>query len=171
MAAADEANGITLQEAQGLIEAALTWAAERGYRMAVAVVDVGGHPVAMGRMDGASILACEVVIQKARAAAWLNRPTTDAVDRGKEWPHVYTSFAVAAQGSLTLSKGAFPIARGNRTLGAIGAAGGTADQDAGCSLAALDALAFVADPSHWRWRPGSDTAATGSPGSRREPIS
>ena len=151
--------GIALREALGLIEAAVAWAADRGYRMAVAVVDVGGHPIAMARMDGASILAGEVVIQKARAAAWLGRPTADAVDRGKEWPHVYLSFAVAAQGGITLSKGAFPIVKDGRTLGAIAAAGGTADQDAGCSLAALDALGYVGDPTHWRWPPGKDTPA------------
>ncbi|MBV9327237.1 MAG: hypothetical protein JO352_26100 [Chloroflexi bacterium] len=56
------------------------------------------------RMDGASILAAEVVVQKARTAAWLGRPTASAADIGREWPHVYLSFVSAAQGSIILNK-------------------------------------------------------------------
>src|SRR5262245_48724772 len=97
-------NGIDLTAAQALLAAALHASAERGYRMAVAIDDLGGHPVAMSCMDGASILASESVVQKARTAAWLGRPTMSAVEIGKEWPHVYLSFAVAAQGQITLSK-------------------------------------------------------------------
>jgi uncharacterized protein GlcG (DUF336 family) len=148
-------NGVTLEAAQALLAAAVGAAGERGYRMAVAVVDLGGHPVAMARMDGASILAGESVVQKARTAAWLGRPTTTAVETGKEWPHVYLSFAIAAQGAITLSKGGFPIQTPDgQTLGAIGSAGGTGDQDAEVSLAALRHNGFVADPTAWPSGPG-----------------
>jgi uncharacterized protein GlcG (DUF336 family) len=118
--------------------------------MAVAVVDIGGHPVALARADGASILAVESVIQKARAAAWLGRPTSSAVDIGKEWPHVYLSFAVAAQGAITWSRGGFPIwTQAGQVLGAIAAAGGTGAQDAEVSLAALRTCGYVADEAAW----------------------
>ena len=142
---------VTVEEARALIAAAMEWAADRGLKMAVAVVDRGGHPVAMGRMDGASILAAESVLQKARAAAWLGRPTTSAVEIGKEWPHVYLSFAIATQGAITLSKGGFPIVRGEDgvTLGSIGSAGATGEQDEACSLAALEARGYVSDRSAW----------------------
>src|SRR5579859_5405996 len=43
-------NGITLREAQQVIEGALMWAEANGLLMTVAVVDIGGHPVAMARM-------------------------------------------------------------------------------------------------------------------------
>ena len=83
-----ETNGITLEQARALIDAAIAWAQARGLRMALAVVDAGGHPTAIARMDGATILAAEVVVQKARMAVWLGRPTASAVDKGKESPHV-----------------------------------------------------------------------------------
>jgi glc operon protein GlcG len=148
-------HGVSLAEAQALLSAAVEVAVTRGHRMAIAIVDVGGHPVAMTRMDGASILAAESVIQKARSAAWLGRPTGSAVDIGKEWPHVYLSFAIAAQGAITWSRGAFPIVlHEGRLLGAIAAAGGTGDQDADVALAALRARKFVSDPTAWPSGPG-----------------
>ncbi|GIW06036.1 MAG: hypothetical protein KatS3mg060_0841 [Dehalococcoidia bacterium] len=136
------ANGLTLAEARQLIDSALRYAEEQGLAMAVAVVDAGGHPIAMAKLDTASIIAAESVLQKARAAAWFNRPTASAVDTGAQWPHVYLSFTIAAQGAITLSKGGFPIVRDGQTLGAIGSAGGTGAQDEQVSRAALRAHGF-----------------------------
>jgi glc operon protein GlcG len=143
-------NGIDLAAAEELLDAGVAFASERGLHMAIAVVDLGGHPVIMVRMDGASILAAESVVQKARTAAWLGRPTSSAVTIGKEWPHVYLSSVAAAQGAITLSMGGFPIVRRDGTaLGAIGAAGGTGEQDAQVALAALRAGGYKSDPSTW----------------------
>jgi glc operon protein GlcG len=148
-------HGISQDDAQALLAEALAVSSARGYRMAVAIVDIGGHPVAMTRMDGASILAAESVVQKARTAAWLGRPTSGAVDIGKEWPHVYLSFAIAAQGAITWSRGGFPIqTQAGLILGAIAAAGGTGAQDAEVALAALQARGFVADSAAWPSGPG-----------------
>jgi uncharacterized protein GlcG (DUF336 family) len=135
-------NGLTLAEANQLIDRALAYAAENNLPMAVAVVDAGGHPIAMAKADAASIIAAESVIQKARSAAWLGRPTSSAVETGIQWPHVYLSFTVAAQGAITLSKGGFPIMRDGQMIGAIGAAGGSGKQDESVSRAALTALGF-----------------------------
>lgn len=152
------AHGITLAEAQRLLESGATFAKQQGFRMALAVVDRGGHPVGMLRMDGASILAGESVIQKARTAVWLGRPTATAVDIGKEWPHVYLSFAVASQGAITLSKGGIPIQRDGQVLGAIGSAGGSGEQDAQVSLAALQAQGYETDPATWPESPAEPPA-------------
>ena len=154
-----DSNGVTLEDAQGLIEAALAWAREHELPMAVAVVDRGGHPVAMARLDGASILASETVIQDARSAAWLGRPTASAVEIGRQWPHVYLSFVAASQGSFTITKGAYPIVRDGEVLGAMSASGGTGDQDAACTLAALRAGGYVADPGYWPSGPGTTGGA------------
>jgi uncharacterized protein GlcG (DUF336 family) len=135
-------NGITLLDARRVVDGAIQWAEAGGLLLAVAVVDIGGHPVAMARMDGASILAGEVVVQKARMAAWLGRPTASAVDFGRDWPHVYSSFVSAAQGSIVLSKGGIPLSSGGRVLGAVAASGGSADQDEACSEAGARAAGF-----------------------------
>jgi uncharacterized protein GlcG (DUF336 family) len=138
------ANGVTLQDAQRVVDGAVQWAEAHGLVLAVGVVDIGGHPVAMARMDGASILAGEIVIQKARLAAWLGRPTASAVDLGRDWPHVYSSFVSAAQGSIVMSKGGIPLARDGQLVGAVGASGGSADQDLACSQAGAAAAGFDA---------------------------
>ncbi len=137
------ANGITLDEARVLMDGALALAKEKGWGMAVAVVDAGGHPVAMAKLDNASIIAGEAVLNKARAAAWFGRPTSRAVQAGAQWPHVYLSFTTAAQGQITLSMGGYPILRDGVMIGAIGAAGGTGEQDEECSRAGLAAGGFT----------------------------
>jgi uncharacterized protein GlcG (DUF336 family) len=137
-----QANGVTLHDAQRVLAGAVEWAAANGLLLAVAVVDIGGHPVATARMDGASILAGEVVVQKARMAAWLGRPTASAVDIGREWPHVYLSFVSAAQGSIILSKGGIPLVKDGRIIGAVAASGGSAEQDQACSDAGARAGGF-----------------------------
>ncbi|MBV9578182.1 MAG: heme-binding protein [Chloroflexi bacterium] len=135
-------NGIALRLAQRVVEGGVAWAESNGLVLAVAVVDIGGHPVAMARMDGASILAGEVVVQKARLAAWLGRPTASAVDIGREWPHVYMSFVSAAQGSIIVSKGGIPLVQDGYVVGAVGASGGSAEQDQACSEAGARAGGF-----------------------------
>jgi uncharacterized protein GlcG (DUF336 family) len=128
------------------VDGAVEWAQANGLLMALAVVDIGGHPVALARMDGASILASEVVIQKARMAAWLGRPTASAVEIGREWPHVYLSFVAAAQGGVVISKGGIPLLRDGHVVGAVGASGATGDQDQACSEAGAQAAGFVSAP-------------------------
>ena len=96
----------------------------------------------MARMDGASILSGEVVVQKARLAAWLGRPTSSAVNIGREWPHVYLSFVSAAQGSIILSKGGIPLVKDGAIVGAVGTSGGSGEQDQACSEAGLIAGGF-----------------------------
>jgi uncharacterized protein GlcG (DUF336 family) len=135
-------NGVTLREAQRVLEGAVAWAEANGLVLAVAVVDIGGHPVAMARMDGASILSGEVVVQKARFAAWLARPTASAVEIGRDWPHVYLSFVSAAQGSIIVSKGGIPLVKHGQIVGAVGASGGSGEQDQSCSEAGLIAAGF-----------------------------
>jgi len=137
-----QSNGVTLRDAQRVLAGAVQWAETNGLLLAVAVVDIGGHPVATLRMDGASILAGEVVVQKACMAAWLGRPTASAVDIGREWPHVYLSFVSAAQGSIILSKGGIPLVKDGLIVGAVGASGGSADQDQACSEAGARAAGF-----------------------------
>ncbi|MCS7003017.1 MAG: heme-binding protein [Dehalococcoidia bacterium] len=134
---------LTLAEANALIAGAIAYAETKGYKMAIAVVDAGGHPIAMATMDGASIIAAESVIHKARAAVWFGRPTADAVESGKEWPHVYLSFVMANQGAITLSKGGFPIRRDGEIIGGIGAAGGTGAQDVEVSEGGLRAAGYL----------------------------
>ncbi|MGH7721776.1 MAG: heme-binding protein [Candidatus Dormibacteria bacterium] len=60
---------VSLQQAQALIAAAHEHANRSGIRATVAVVDEGGHLVALGRMDGAFALSPQIAEAKALGAA------------------------------------------------------------------------------------------------------
>ena len=61
--------GITLQQATTIVEAALRKARETGCaRLAVAVLDDGGHLRAFAREDGAGIIRPQIAIGKAWGA-------------------------------------------------------------------------------------------------------
>ena len=135
-------NGIAYADALKLIEAGIAWCKENNLYLAVAVVDAGGHPVAMGKCDEASVLAGEAVIQKARAAIWTGGSTSRMVKIGKDWPHVYMSFAMASQGQITLSMGGYVLVKDGQVVGGVGSAGGTGEQDETCSKVAAAAGGF-----------------------------
>src|SRR3954464_12115087 len=60
---------LTLAQANVLIGAAHDHAVANGWKIAVAVVDEGGHLVALGRMDGAFPLSAQIAEAKAAGAA------------------------------------------------------------------------------------------------------
>jgi uncharacterized protein GlcG (DUF336 family) len=60
---------LSLAQANVLIAAANHHALANGWRIAVAVVDEGGHFVALGRMDGAFPLSAQIAEAKAAGTA------------------------------------------------------------------------------------------------------
>ncbi len=132
---------MNLQLAEALLDAAQQAAESLGVAMALAVVDAGGHPVAMRRMDGASLIAAATVIPKARTAVHFGRPTADVVESARRNPVVYGSFLEASDSRLVYSMGGIPLFGGDGTIvGAIGASGGTGVEDIRVSEAALRAV-------------------------------
>ena len=56
---------ISLDEAKKMIAAGRALASQNGWRMAIAVVDSGGHPILVERMDGAQRSASVISVEKA----------------------------------------------------------------------------------------------------------
>jgi uncharacterized protein GlcG (DUF336 family) len=130
---------VNLQRAEQLLDRAQATAESLGVAMALAVVDAGGHPVAMRRMDGATTIAGDTVIPKARTAVHFGRATADVVDAAKRNPEVYSSFLEASESRLVLSMGGIPIVDADGVIvGAIAASGGTGAEDVAVSTAAID---------------------------------
>jgi glc operon protein GlcG len=123
---------ITMDRAQGLVQAAVAEATKRGWAMNVAVVDPGGNLVAFGRMDGAQLAAIAISEHKARTAARYRRPTRvfeDAMQHGV----IY----VATLDDVIASRGGIPLVEDGKIIGAVGCSGGTGSQDeAICTVAA-----------------------------------
>lgn len=115
----------SLDEARAIIERARDKAKEIGVPMALAVVDAGGHLVALERMDGAPFTAPEIAWGKAYTAAAWKAPSAVLADRIGKDPAFSAAVSAATGGRFTPRQGALPLPAG----GAVGASGGSSQQD------------------------------------------
>jgi uncharacterized protein GlcG (DUF336 family) len=123
---------IVADQAKTIAAAAIAEAKKNQWTMAIAIVDTAGDLVYFERMEHTQVGSVDVAIAKARAAARFKRPTKafqDALAAGGEgWRILSLDGAVAVEGGL-------PLMSGGKIVGAIGASGGTSQQD-GVSAAA-----------------------------------
>ena len=117
---------ITSEQAKTVAAAAVAEARKNQWTMAVAVVDPAGDLVYFEKMDNTQVGSVDVAISKARSSARFKRPTKafqDALAAGGEgWRIVTLEGAVAVEGGV-------PLIVGGKIVGAVGASGGTAQQD------------------------------------------
>src|SRR3954452_19849032 len=131
---------ITLEQATSLIARGEAEARNQGLNLAFAVVDAGGHLVALQRMDGAPWSAPEGGIGKAWTAGAYQAPSAAQGEKMKELNAFSASISAATNGRYTPQIGGLPITDdGGAVAGAMGASGGTGQQDEDCVRAALSA--------------------------------
>src|SRR4051812_50163601 len=117
---------ITLERAQALIHAGIEEAKRQGLTLAFAVVDAGGHLVALQRMDGTPWIAPEVALGKAWTAAAYRGPSAAQGEKMKELHAFSSAISAATGGRYTPQIGGLPITDdGGAGIGAMGASGGT----------------------------------------------
>jgi glc operon protein GlcG len=121
--------------AQSAMQAAIDIAARLNAPCAIAIVDPSGILVAFNRLDNVRAGSPELAIGKARAAALLQRPTSEIEDRTNQGR---TAFVTA--GFLTL-RGGVPLLEGRQVVGAIGVAGLNKDNDVKIATDAAAAFA------------------------------
>jgi uncharacterized protein GlcG (DUF336 family) len=126
---------LTLADAKRIADAAEQHATEIGVPMAISVVDAGGHPVELRRMDGAPIAAGNAVIAKARTAVHFGDTTESLVALSDQWPQIVQSWITVGGGAWILSKGGLPLFRDGLLIGGVGCSGGTGGQDIDCAEA------------------------------------
>ncbi|HVQ75633.1 MAG TPA: heme-binding protein [Candidatus Binatia bacterium] len=130
--------GLTLAEANQVMQGALDKAREMNIRISVAVCDGGGRLVAFNRMDGAiwgSVYGCQ---GKAVASAGFGRASGELAERAGS--PIIQGIAAAEGGHMIPSQGAVPIIRNGLVDGACGVGGGTAQQDEDCARAGVAKL-------------------------------
>jgi glc operon protein GlcG len=123
--------------AAAVADAAEAYAAERGHRVVVAVVDPHGELVHLRRTPGAQAASSRVAVDKARTAAIFVRPSRvleEQVSSGRLG-------ALALHGAAALT-GGVPLVADGEVVGAIGTSGETPDEDEAVSLAGA-AAAFT----------------------------
>ena len=109
-----------------IIAAARAEAENNQWPMAIAVVDDGGHPLALERLDGCAPVGAFLASEKARTAALGRRESQsyeDMINNGR------TAFLSAPVLSATLG-GGVPVIFDGQVIGAVGVSGMKPDQDA-----------------------------------------
>jgi len=118
-----------------LLAAAREEARRNGWNVSVAIVDDGGHPLALERLDGCAPISAYIATEKARSAALGRRETKgyeDMVNGGR------TAFVSAPL--LTSLEGGVPVLVDGQVVGAVGVSGVKSEQDA--QVAAVGAAAL-----------------------------
>ncbi len=138
-------SGLTLVQANKIIEAALASAREKGHRpMAVVVLDEGGHLKAMQREDGATMFRVDVATGKAWAAVNMGASSRDLLERAKQNPIFFGGLSATAHGKFLAQTGAVLIKDGDgRILGSAGASGGTGDEDEAVCIVGVKAAGLT----------------------------
>ncbi|BBK31110.1 glc operon protein GlcG [Stella humosa] len=126
---------LTLAAARIVMDAAEAEATRNGWRVSIAIVDDGGFPVLIQRLDGAAVATAATATGKAHTAAIFRRPTKameDTVNNGR--------FAFLNAPDVVPLEGGLPITVDGDVVGAIGVSGVKSSQDAEIGQAGIDAL-------------------------------
>lgn len=126
---------LTLEAAQHVAAAARAEAQKNGWNLVICVVDDGGYPIYLERMDGAQLGSVQIAQDKARTAVLFKRPSKaleEAVAGGRT--------VVMKLAGATPVEGGVPIMAGGQLIGAIGVSGASSSQDGQVAAAGLQAL-------------------------------
>jgi glc operon protein GlcG len=127
---------LTHEDARRMAAACEAEATRNGWAVVFSIVDDGGHPLWLQRLDGAPPLSAHMCMAKAQTAAMGRRETKvyeDMINQGR------TAFVTApiVHGML---EGAVPIMVEGVCLGAIGVSGVKSIEDAQVAKAGVAAL-------------------------------
>jgi uncharacterized protein GlcG (DUF336 family) len=137
----------TLEQANRIIAGALAHAHESKIKpLAVVVLDASGDIVAAQREDNASMFRLDVALGKAWGAVAMGCSSRALGKRAKDNPNFFVTLAATAKGRFLPQTGAVLIkdAAGN-TLGAVGASGGTGDEDEACCISGIEKAGLKTD--------------------------
>ena len=119
--------GITLEQAQAVVAAAIAKSQEIGTLMDIAVVDAGGNLTAFAKEDGAWQGSIDISQIKARTARYFDMPTGAIGELSQPGGPLYG--IEHSNGGLITFPGGLPIKNGDTVIGAIGVSGSTVEND------------------------------------------
>lgn len=120
-----------------LVNKAVEHARAMNIAISACVVDVHGRVKAKVVMDGAALIADELVERKARTAL-LGMASGDFGRAVASLPDIAQSMVQLPQ--ITLLGGGYPLHANGVLVGAFAVGGGTVEQDTACARAVLDGL-------------------------------
>ena len=140
---------VTLEQASRIVDAALDAGRAEGFMpLTVAVLDAGGHPVALKREDGSGILRVQIATGKAWGALGMGINSRLIRDRLIDRPHFIAALTDAAQGRFVPVPGGVLIRDGERRIvGAVGISGDTSERDEFAGIVGVKAAGLTPDPA------------------------
>lgn len=136
---------LTLAQAQQIIAGALAHSKTAGYKpMGIAVLDESGNLKAFAREDGASMFRFEVARGKAWGTVGFGASSRALMERAKDNPNFFVSLAATSGGRFLPQTGAVLIKNADGAiLGAVGASGGTGDEDEAICIAGVQSAGLL----------------------------
>lgn len=127
---------LELSDADAAIEAAIAKAAGKGWAVTVAVVDAGGHLLALRRMDNCAPVASYIATEKARTAA-LGQRGSGAYEKMINDGRTAFLCVDVLKGTL---EGGVPVVIDGQMVGAVGVSGVKPFEDLEVAEAGVAAL-------------------------------
>ena len=128
---------LSLADVKRIAAASEAEALANHWAVTIAIVDDGGHLLALARLDGAAPLSAQIAPAKARTSALGRKATLDyetMINAGR------TAF-VTVPGVDGLLEGGVPIMAEGHCIGAVGVSGVKSSEDAQIARAGIAALA------------------------------
>ena len=140
-------NTINLEVALAIAQRTLTEGRSRGFApLTAAVLDTGGHVIALLRADGSSLLRPQIATGKAWGALGLGFGGRELAQRAAKMPAFFTALSDLSGGNMVPVPGGVLIRDASKALlGAIGVTGDTSDNDEICAVEAIRASGLLAD--------------------------
>lgn len=130
---------LTLADARMIIAAGESKAEELGVPYNLAVVDAGGNLISHARMDGAWLGSIDISIHKAWTARAFDMATEDLAKMAQSSKPLFGINSTNHE-KVVIFAGGVPVKRDGVVIGAVGASGGTVDQDQKVVEAAIKGL-------------------------------
>lgn len=133
------AASLTLDDAKRMLAAAEGKAAAIGLGYNIAVVDAGAHLIAFCRQDGALIGSIDLAIGKAVTARLFDKTTAYLAELAQPGAPLF-GIEKSNGGRVVIFGGGLPVRIRGEIVGAVGASGGSVEQDIAVAEAAAAAV-------------------------------
>ena len=135
--------GLTLQDADAIVQAALAKARELNCSpMTVAVVDAAGTAVLLKREDGSGVLRPDIAFAKAWGPIGMGIGGRAMAKRAMDTPTFWAALNTISAGRIAPVAGGVLILKEGKVVGSIGMSGDLPDNDEACSIAGVQSAGF-----------------------------
>jgi uncharacterized protein GlcG (DUF336 family) len=140
-------SNVTLAQASIIVDKALEHGRSLKLKpLTVAVLDAGGHLVALKREDNSSLLRPQIAEGKAWGVLGMGFGGREFARRATAAPAFITAINIAAEGRIVPAPGGVLIRSGaGAIIGSVGISGDVSEQDEACAVHGIRAAGLVPD--------------------------